>query len=444
MHAGTRHLMIVGINHRTAPVEVRERLYFSDEQIPEALPRLLSLPELREVCLLCTCNRVEVYAVTEDLAKGAAAIRRFLAEYHQVPEESLEPSLYLHRDAEAVRHTLRVASSLDSMVVGEPQILGQVKAAFEQALQQRASGLYLNRLFSKAFSVAKRVRTETRIAENAVSIGYAAVELAKKIFGSLAEKEVLLLGAGEMGALTARHLLQQGVHSLVVSSRTFARAEELARDLDGRAIPFDQFLQEIRHADIVLSSTGAPHYVLTREQILHALRERRQRPIFLIDIAVPRDIEPSAGELDNVYLYNIDDLQGVVDANLKVREREARKAEALIDQEVETFLSWGETLDIVPTIVALREQADQIQQRELDRAWGKLGSLDERQRAAIEALAHGIVNKLLHAPLVTLKEEASGGDKGTLIELARRLFRLDQEEAPASPHEGGEDAEERK
>jgi len=418
-------IIVAGLSHRRSPVEVREQVYFPESELGIPLRQLKGRPEIEEAVLLSTCNRVEVYARVRDSQRGVQAIKEFLSHYHEVPLETLEAYMYAFSTREAVRHLFRVASSLDSMVVGESQILRQVKEAYQVARETGATGLYLNNLFERAFQTAKRVRTETRIGENAVSVSYVAVELARKIFNVLREKKVLLIGAGEMAELAAQHLVQLGVHSVLVSNRSFPRAQELAQRFSGRAVLFDDLEGELVNADIVISSTGAPHYVLRRELFQQVIRQRKNRPMFLIDIAIPRDIEPDVNTLDHVYLYDIDDLQQVVSANIKEREREAKRGEELVDQETTGFLLWMETLEVVPTIVSLRERAEVCRQQEIARARAKLGPLTSEEEETLEVLTSAIVNKLLHTPIAQLKRHAGSNDAYEYLRIARNLFDLD-------------------
>jgi glutamyl-tRNA reductase len=354
----------------------------------------------------------------------------------------------VYPDAQGVRHTFRVASSLDSMVLGEAQILGQLKESFDIALKAKTTSTILNKLIKKAISVAKRVRTETKLAEGAVSISTAAVELAKKIFGELTGKNVMLLGAGEMAELAAQHLLGNGVKNIMVANRTFERAEELAKEFKGDAIRFEHFPDALVMVDILICATGAPQYVVKRDMVSRVLKERRNKPIFMIDISNPRNIDPEVDKVDNVYLYDIDDLQSKVDVNTGGRAKEAEKAEELITQEVETYLQWERALDAVPTIVDLREKVEDIRKREFDKSISSLNGITEEQKREMEAMSQAIVNKLLHAPLVVLKQAASIPDTGdATIAIARRLFNLDRElkrpireTGTASP--GKEDSEE--
>jgi len=406
---------------------VREKLSFSDASIQEALKMLLRYDAIREGLILSTCNRVEIYTCVLDSLNGVKQIKQFISDHHRLSPESLEQSLYIHMDVQGVRHAFRVASSLDSMVVGEPQILGQLKDAYDTALKAKTSGVMLNKLIKKAISVAKRVRTETKIAESAVSISYAAVELSRKIFGDLGGKSVMLLGAGEMAELAARHLQHNGVKSVLVANRTFENAVELAREFNGSAIHFEDFPAEMVMADIIICSTGAPTYVIGTDVVHKALKERRNKPIFMIDISVPRNIDPEINKIDNVFLYDIDDLQGVVNSNIEGRAREAERAEEIITQEVETYLQWEQSLDAVPTIVELREKMEGIRRKELDKTLCQLNGITEEQQRMIDAMSSAIVNKIVHAPIVFLKQAAITEESGDLFSFVRKLFNLDKE-----------------
>ncbi|MFQ6110848.1 MAG: glutamyl-tRNA reductase, partial [Nitrospinota bacterium] len=346
-------LVLAGVSFKKTPLGVRERLHFDERKLAEPLSSLRRAGAIQECVILSTCNRVEVYAQVPSFQRGVKDIKDFLAGHHGFPVEELEGHLYTFSTADTVRHLFRVASSLDAMVVGEPQILGQVKEAYRIAREGGYTGAILNQLFERAFSVAKKVRTETRVAESAVSVSYAAAELAKKIFGNLSGKVVLLLGAGEMAELAAQHLVAAGAETVLVANRRHERALELARALSGRAITFDRVEEELSRADIVIGSTSAPHHVITKAQAHEAIKARKGKPIFFIDIAVPRDIEPSVNELRDVYLYNIDDLEEVVEANRKQREREAAKAELIVEGEAEEFCRWLDSLNVVPTILSL-------------------------------------------------------------------------------------------
>ncbi|NTW67005.1 MAG: glutamyl-tRNA reductase [Nitrospirae bacterium] len=421
-------IVVVGLSHKSAPIEVREKLYFPEETLPAALGKLMSYEGIRESLIISTCNRVEIYASVQESAKGVDRIKQFITDYHNIPREALEGSLYVYPDAQGVRHTFRVASSLDSLVLGEAQILGQLKDAFDIALKAKTTSTILNKLIKKSISVAKRVRTETRLAEGAVSISSAAVELAKKIFGDLTGKTVMLLGAGEMAELAAQHLLGNGVKNIMVANRTFERAEELAKEFKGDAIRFEHFPDALVMVDILICATGASRYVVKRDMVQKVIKDRRHKPIFMIDISNPRNIDPEVDKVDNVYLYDIDDLQSKVDVNTEGRAKEAGRAEEIVTQEVETYLLWERGLDAVPTIVDLREKVEDVRKRELDRALGSLNGITDDQKRAVEIMSQAIVNKLLHAPLVVLKQAAATpGEGDSTIAVARRLFNLDKE-----------------
>ncbi|HSB79272.1 MAG TPA: glutamyl-tRNA reductase [Candidatus Methylomirabilis sp.] len=419
-------ILVLGLSHKSAPIQIRERLFVPERDLPKALEMLGEPPELAERMLLTTCNRVEVYAVTEGpVERAAAAITDCLERYHNLEQASFVDKLYTYTAGEAVRHVFRVASSLDSMVVGEPQILGQVKDAYAAARTLEAAGVILTNLLEQAFHVAKRVRTETGIASSAVSISSAAVELARKIFGDLAGRTVLILGAGEMAELALRHLLDDGVRSVLVANRTHDRAVALAEQFHGRAVTYESFPQEMVAADIVISSTAAPHVILRKEDLQGIILQRRHRPIFLIDIANPRDIDAACNDIDNVYLYNIDDLQAVVAANLKERQREAVRAEAIIEREVEVYLTWLRQQDVVPTIVSLRSRVEQIRTTELSKALGRMGDLTPEQREVIAAMSTAMVNKILHQPMTELRRRAVHQDGHLYTTVLRRLFGLE-------------------
>jgi len=430
------NIIVVGLSHKTAPIEIRERLAVPESRQGEALSRLCSYPGIREGILLSTCNRVEVYAVVEQLESGYARVQEFLADTHlSLSSEQLTPHLYWHADDHAIGHLFRVAASLDSMIVGESQILGQLKDAFEVALAHKRSGVILNKVVKKAISVAKRVRTETKIAETAVSVSYAAVELAKKIFSNLGEKTVLLVGAGEMGKLAAKHLIANGVQRVMITTRDSHSAIDLANRFNGVPIPFDEFRSELAAADIVLCSTGASQYLIRTEDIQKAVRQRMNRPIFLIDISVPRNIEPSVKDVDNAFLFDIDDLEMRVEQNREERQHEALRAERMVKDEVGVIGQWLKSLEVIPTIVALRNRAEEIKRSELDKTFGRLGSLSPEERGVVEGLASAIVNKLLHGPLVTLKTEAHSAGGTMFVEAARRFFNLDGVTASAPLNE---------
>ena len=421
-------ILAVGLNHTTAPVEVRERLHIPEAQLPAVLERLGQEETVLERLLLSTCNRVEVYVVTPEPKEAQAAIPALLAEGTQTPLALFQQKLYHHHQDDAVRHAFRVAASLDSMVLGESQILSQVKTAYQVAQAQAATGPILNTLMTRALGVAKKVRTETGIGESPVSVPSAAIGLAKTIFGELKDRRVLILGAGEMAELAARHLQSEGVEAVLVAHRNFDRAAEVAERLRGRAVRFDQIRDELRQADIVVSSTTAPHYLLHRADVEELIRLRRNRPLFLIDIAVPRDIDPEVNQIDNVYLYDIDDLEGVVAAHREERQREAAQAELLIEREVASFQRWLKSLEVVPTIVTLRRRVEEIREIELEKALSRLQELDPAQQEVVRALAHAITNKILHHPTTELKRQSVNRDGLIYVNALRRLFGLQDED----------------
>lgn len=419
------NLIVVGLNHKTAPVEIREKLAFSDRHMEEALRRLVEYTHLSESVILSTCNRVEIYARAQHRERGIENIKNFLCDYHQISHSQIDEHFYSYANEETVEHLFKVSASLDSMVVGEPQILGQVKDAYSKAKSIRATGMLLNQLFERAFTAAKKVRAETSIAENAVSISYAAVELAKKIFDSLEDKAVMLLGAGEMSELAARHLVNNGVKTVMVSNRTFDRAVELARELKGNAIRFENFPDELARTDIVISSTGAPHFIIKKEDVEAALHRRKNQPMFFIDIAVPRDIDPAVNDIENAYLYDIDDLEGVIESNKKEREKEAEKAMAIVKKEVDQFLHWMDTLDAVPTIVALRERVEKIRLEEMEKTFSKWENLTDKERLSIDSMSAAMFNKFLHAPITSLKKQTESRDGHWYLKVVKDLFNLD-------------------
>lgn len=423
------NIIVVGLSHHTAPLEIREKLAFSSSGIESPLRELTSLPDITEGIIVSTCNRVEVYAGARDMAAAIARVKRFLAGRGGIPFSSLEPHLYGYHGEKAVRHVFRVAASLDSLVIGEPQILGQVKAAYGYAAEYGASGLILNRLLHKAFSVAKRIRTETRIASSAVSVAFAAVELARKIFDDLAGKTVLLVGTGEMGELAARHFVTAGAGAVMVANRTFERAERLATEFSGRPVRFDDLMDHLHKADIILSTTGAPRYIIGPAAVSEALRCRRQRPMFFIDIAVPRDIDPAVNDLENVYLYNTDDLRGVVESNLEQRSREAEKAEEIVTDETGRFLAWLSSLEVVPTIVALRSRFEEIVRAEARRTLSAWKDPSPEQEMRFDAMTSAIISKLLHTPISVLKHTGQGGRIDLYLDALQSLFDLSPERA---------------
>ncbi len=426
---------LIGVNHHSAPVEVRERLAIPESRLAEALRHLLQHPGVDEGLILSTCNRVELLARTRN---GTADLRGFLRDYFRLEPAEFEPHLYDYSEAEAIRHFFRVTSSLDSMVVGEAQILGQVKEAYATARAVGAIHSQLDLLLTRAFAVAKRVRTETAVGSSAVSVASVAVELAKKIFGSLQGKHVYLVGAGKMSELAARHLQAHGAASIFVANRTYERAEQLAAKFHGEAIQFSELYNTCDRADIVITSTGAPVAIFRREHGELFLSRRKNRPMFFIDIAVPRDVDPEMNKLDGIFVYDIDDLQQAVTVHVTDRKKEAERAEEIITSEVERFRARLLTLEVVPTIVSLQDHIETIRQAEIDRVRGRLGPLSPDQELAIEALTRGIVNKIMHTPISTLKTAARSSEATTVIDVVRRLFNL-RDQKPVKPDgESGE------
>jgi glutamyl-tRNA reductase len=417
---------ITGVNHKSAPVEVRERLAFDDDALSQALVALKGRPGFCEGMILSTCNRVEVALTCEDNSKTAAVeVDEFLADTRHVRREWVTPYLYHFEDSDAIRHLFRVASSLDSMVVGEPQILGQLKSAYSLAKEHGAVSGFMDALLTRAFSVAKRVRSETDIGANAVSISYAAVELAREIFGSLEGKKIMIVGAGKMSELAARHLRRSGAGQILVTNRTQERALEMVELFDGKLVDYTRFLSALPEVDIVISSSAAPHYIIVREDMKKVLEARRNRPMFLIDIAVPRNIEPTVNELDNVFLYDIDDLQRVIENNLQGRMDSAKEAEAIVHEEVERMMARLKAREVAPTIVKLQDELERMRATEVARMRTKLGALTPEQELAIEALTKSMINKIAHGPISEIRRQASQPDGHYIINAVRKVFRLD-------------------
>ena len=419
------NLVMVGVNHKTTPVEIREKLVFTSDKIEDSLDHLRRAPEIIEHIIISTCNRVEIYARVGEIEAGIKRLKEFIAGFHHLNTDELEHYFYSYQNNQTVEHLFRVSSSLDSMVVGEPQILGQVKEAYSHARNLRSTGAVLNQLFEKAFNVAKRVREETGIAENAVSISYAAVELARKIFDHLENHTIMLIGTGEMAELAAKHLISYGVKTIYVVSRSHDRAVNLAKILNGCALSFDELSKEMHRADIIISSTGSPKFIIQKEMVERVIQERKYRPMFFIDIAVPRDIAPEVNDLENAYLYDIDDLQAVVNANLKEREKEAENAFEIINNEVCKFNDWIGSLDAVPTIVEIRNYAEKIRSREVEKTLRKISCLNDEDVDSIHAMTHSIINKILHQPTVKLKNNIQTRDGRNFLRTVRQLFHLD-------------------
>lgn len=418
-------IILLGINHKTAPVELRECIAFAADESQAALQTLHRQPHIKEVLLVSTCNRVELLFTTDNKSQSIPTTKSFIADFNKIPIEQFEDALYIHEGDAAVRHVFRVASSLDSMVVGEPQILGQMKEAYRIATRVKSSGVILNRLLHRTFFVAKRIRTETGIGDRAVSISYAAVELGRKIFGNLAGKSVLLVGAGEMAELAVEHLIRNKADDIWVANRTFENGLELAKKFNGSAIRFEEITNCLESIDIIISSTGSPDFVITRDQVKGVIRKRRNRPIFFIDIAVPRDIDPQVNRLTNSYVYDIDDLQGVVDENIEDRQQEAVKGERIVDEAVINFRQWYESLDVVPTIIALRKKMESIAAAEIKKTL-QSNRIPESSVSAIHKMTGALINKILHDPTVFLKKDGMLEDKSLYIDTIRKIFRLDE------------------
>ena len=420
-------IVLVGINHKTAPIEVRELLAFSDRACTEGLPRLVDGEVVREGLIVSTCNRVEILSAipTDHLESGTQRIAEFLDATRNLPPGFLNDHLYSHTDENAIRHIFRVASSLDSMVVGEPQVLGQVRHAYSLAVEAGTAGRVLNRLVHHTFHVAKRVRSETGIASSAVSISYMAVELGKKIFDSLKGRVVMLIGAGEMAELSARHLVNAGATRVLIANRTKESAERLAEEFKGVAVPFEQLSQSLSEADVVICSTGAPDYVVTADMVRSATEQKRNRPTCIIDISVPRNVDPAVGKVPNVFVFDIDDLESVITSNIREREREAERAELIVQSEVMQFQQSLRAMDIGPTIGALREKLQQVARAEMERQRRRLGSLTPEQEAAIEALLMSTVNKISHPVLNQMRRSYELSDSET-VQALRDIFGLEE------------------
>ncbi|PIV99501.1 MAG: glutamyl-tRNA reductase [Deltaproteobacteria bacterium CG17_big_fil_post_rev_8_21_14_2_50_63_7] len=418
-------LIVVGVNHKTTPISLREKLAFSAEEIPTATKILTAIPGVREAIAVSTCNRVELYLAAERKHQPEDLICTYFAERAGVDVDDIRDHLYVHEDQDAIRHIFRVVSSLDSMVVGEPQIAGQVKKAFKNATDAETVGPYLDRCMRQAFSVSKRVRAETEIGQNAVSLAFLAVELSRQIFGRLKGKKGLLLGAGEMSSLAAKHLASQGA-TLTIANRSLERAQQLAEELGGVAAPFDTLPHLLTEADIVISSTSAQRWVITYDSMIGIVRARKNRPLFLIDLAVPRDIEPRVNTIDNVYLYDVDDMERVLEKNKIAREKEAQSASELVDAEVNSFMQRLKQRDVVPTVIALREHFHAQLESELEKFDKSNPDLSKAQMAAVTTMAKRLVNKLLHEPVINLKRATNRDDVGQIVDALHTIFELDK------------------
>jgi len=426
------HLFLLGVSHRTAPVELRERLDFASRDVGAAVEALCARTSATETVVLSTCNRSELYVAADNVSHARDELVRFLSDYHHVPVDQFTPHLFGREDAEVAHHLFRVAAGLDSLVVGEPQVLGQVKSAFAVASDRRCSGPFLNKLFTSSFAVGKRVRTETGLGEGAVSVSFAAVQLARKIFGRLAGRRVLVIGTGEMGKLAAQHLRTQGVGEVAIAGRTIERARAVADAVGGAAIPWAEVMSALARADIVITATGSQVPILTRAALEPIMGRGRRDPLFIIDIAVPRDVESAAGDIEQVFLYNVDDLQAIVQENLTRRSAEVQRAEEIVAEEVGRFMVWRRSRTVVPTVVALRRRFDTIRRSELERLDAKLAGLDPDARARVDELTRLIVEKLLLEPTEQLKALPDEETQVAYTDAVRRLFALRAEDADAA------------
>jgi len=415
----------IGMNHETAPVELRELVAVGEHTIDEVMGTIRTIKDIKESIVLSTCNRVEMLFTTDNEKGATESIIDFLCRYSQISREKLLPILYIYNDQEAIRHIFRVGASLDSLIIGEPQIIGQVKEAYRIALDHKSSSVILNKLMHRTFSLAKKIRTETEISGSAVSISFAAVELGKKIFGDLEGKKVLLIGAGEMAELAATYLAHNRVDKIKVANRTFRRAVEVADQFHGETISFEEIGDQLLHIDIVITSTSSPEPIISSDQVKKAMKGRKNRPLFFIDIAVPRNVESRVNEIENAFVYTIDDLKGIIESNLSKRKDEAVKAERMVDEEVIKFSEWLKTLDVVPTIVALKEKCKKIRQIELKKTLSNLGNLTPEQRKSVENLALSITKKVLNDPIVFLKTKENRSSRNLYLDITQKLFNLD-------------------
>ncbi|MFH2043746.1 MAG: glutamyl-tRNA reductase [Pseudomonadota bacterium] len=421
-------IVLLGLNHKTAPVEIRECLAVSKDETAAMLDAIKEADSINEVVLFSTCNRVEILMAVNDKAIAVDTAKKQLSAFKNVPLSKFEQAIYVYEGEEAVRHIFRVASSLDSMMIGEPQILGQIKEAYHIATIRKTSGVILNRLLHRTFFVAKRVRTETGIGGHAVSISYAAIELARKIFGLLEEKKVLLIGAGEMAEIAVEHLIRNKVKEIFIANRTLKNGLELARRFGGSIISFEEIPEFIKQVDIIISSTGSPDIIITKDQVKHIMPDRKNRPLFFIDIAVPRDIDPSINKINNTYVYDIDDLNGVIDENIEDRNKEAIKGERIIDEAVISFKKWYDNLGAVPTIVELRNKIDLIVSEEIDKTMQSINlsdRLSESDRQALGRMKNALINKIMHNPIHLLKKDGCHSSNSIYIDVVRKLFKLD-------------------
>ncbi|SPY21292.1 glutamyl-tRNA reductase [Paenibacillus polymyxa] len=419
------HIVVVGLNYRTAPVEVRERFTFAEQDLPKALEQLKLTKSVLEGVVVATCNRTEIYVVVDRLHMCGYFIRSFMEQWFGIPRDQFTQHLYIYEDEQAIWHLFRVTCGLDSMVIGETQILGQVKNAFLQAQSQKITATWFNMLFKQAVTLGKRAHSETSIGESAVSVSYAAVELGKRIFGMFTDKKVLILGAGKMSELTVKHLYSGGAAEVIVANRTLSRAEELASKFNGTPVTMEEGINRLADVDIVISSTGAQGYILDRNRVEASMKRRQSRPLFMIDIAVPRDLDPAIGELQNVFLYDIDDLEGIVESNLEMRRTEAAKIEHMIEDELSEFYQWLKTMGVRPVIRALQEKSESIHQDTLESLYNKLPELDERQRKVISRLTKSMLNQMMHDPINRVKELAVQKQGNEALDMFSHIFALE-------------------
>ncbi|MFO7964405.1 MAG: glutamyl-tRNA reductase [Desulfobacterales bacterium] len=420
-----QEIIVIGLNHKTALVETRECIAFSPEETVKGIGALIESPHIDEVLLLSTCNRVEIVLSSQEPDSAVEEVVTFISTSKNIHKERFVASLYIYRGDSAVRHVFRVAASLDSMMLGEPQILGQLKEAYRSATAKKTSGVVLNRLLHKTFSVAKRIRTETGIGDHAVSISYAAIELGKKIFGSLEGKYVLLIGAGEMAELALSHLARQKIGAVKIANRTFERALDLSKRFNGQAVSFEEVHDCLKPADIVIASTASTDYIVNRTDVKKLMRGRRNRPIFFIDIAVPRNIDPGINRIDNAYVYDIDDLKGVINENLQDRQNEAKKGERIVDEAVIQFRKWFQGLSVVPTIVELRKKIENIANTELEKTLHSMDHLSPEDCRALDRMVNALVKKILHDPTMLLKNPGTHRNMSIYLDIVRKLFNLD-------------------
>jgi len=421
------HIIVVGLNYRTAPVHIRERFALAEEQLPAALNKLKNTASVMECVIVATCNRTEIYTIVDRAQICGHYIRMFIEEWFGMPREDFTNYLYMYEDKKAIEHLFRVTSGLDSMIIGETQILGQVRTAFLESQKCSATGTVFNMLFKQAVTLAKRAHTETKIGELAVSVSYAAVELGKRIFGQFQQKKVMVIGAGETGELTAQHLHANGVSSISVANRSFDKAEEIAHKFAGKAVPIDQLISHMNEIDIVISSTAASAYVLKASDVQAVMKGRRSKPLFMIDIAVPRDLDPAIADIDNVFLYDIDDLQGIVESNLEQRKQESLKIESMIAEEIAVFENWYKTLGVVPLIRALQIKTTQIHEDTMESMLNKLPNLTEQEQKVIRKLTKSMVNQMVQEPILQVKDLAGQKKADEAMTMFVKLFALDEQ-----------------